>query len=396
MPSRNDTSSASTGNERSTIDSVDGLYMEKALRLSWQAVGQTDPNPLVGAVIVKDGAVVGEGYHHRCGEAHAEVVALEQAGLRARGATLYVTLEPCSHHGRTPPCTDRIVEGGIRRVVIPTLDPDDKVLGNGVDQLAGAGIRVDVGCKETAAIATNLGYYKQRMGLGSTVILKLATTLDGMIASAPGRRDDVTGERARRFAHRLRAASDGIVVGLGTVRADDPLLDCRLVDCGTPPVPVVFDGSLDLPQSNRWSRQQKPFVVVAGRGADEYRKACLEARGGRVIQCASDGRERVDVIEAVEGLAAAGLGRLLVEGGAELFTSFVRAGAWDAMYLFHSLKAFGEGGVSAVAGIESLTPDAVAVDSIRLDGDFLHRYLNRETYDQIRSRLQRRDVAPGG
>jgi diaminohydroxyphosphoribosylaminopyrimidine deaminase/5-amino-6-(5-phosphoribosylamino)uracil reductase len=369
MPSRNDTSSASTGNERSTIDSVDGLYMEKALRLSWQAVGQTDPNPLVGAVIVKDGAVVGEGYHHRCGEAHAEVVALEQAGLRARGATLYVTLEPCSHHGRTPPCTDRIVEGGIRRVVIPTLDPDDKVLGNGVDQLAGAGIRVDVGCKETAAIATNLGYYKQRMGLGSTVILKLATTLDGMIASAPGRRDDVT---------------------------DDPLLDCRLVDCGTPPVPVVFDGSLDLPQSNRWSRQQKPFVVVAGRGADEYRKACLEARGGRVIQCASDGRERVDVIEAVEGLAAAGLGRLLVEGGAELFTSFVRAGAWDAMYLFHSLKAFGEGGVSAVAGIESLTPDAVAVDSIRLDGDFLHRYLNRETYDQIRSRLQRRDVAPGG
>ncbi|MCP4249680.1 MAG: hypothetical protein GY778_21780, partial [bacterium] len=157
------------------------------------------------------------------------------------------------------------------------------------DQLTGAGIQVDVGCKEAAAIATNLGYYKQRMELGSTVILKLATTLDGKIASAPGHRDDVTGEPAHRFAHRLRAASDGIVVGLGTVRTDDPLLDCRLVDCGKPPVPVVFDGLLDLPPSNRWSRQKKPFFVVAGKGADEYRKVIAEV-------AAIAEREKVDLV----------------------------------------------------------------------------------------------------
>jgi diaminohydroxyphosphoribosylaminopyrimidine deaminase/5-amino-6-(5-phosphoribosylamino)uracil reductase len=349
----------------------------------------------VGAVVVKDGEIEGEGYHRRCGEAHAEVVALEQAGTRSGGATLYVTLEPCSHHGRTPPCIDRIIASGIRRVVIPTLDPDDKVAGSGVESLRNARIHVDVGCRDAAAVATNIGYYKHRLGLGSTVVLKLAITLDGKIASAPGHRDDVTGGKAHRFAHRLRAASDGVVVGLGTVLADEPFLDCRLIECGEPPLPVVFDGKLRLPPGNRWSSQGRPFVVVGGGDADAERKAALEARGGRVVQCQSDGKGRVDVVDAVGRLSEVGLARLLVEGGAELFTSFIRAGNWDSMYLFHSLKVFGEGGVSAVAGLGALAPDVLAVDSIRLGGDFLHRYLNRGVFEKITARLQPHDDSVG-
>lgn len=368
---------------------VDQLFMSRALELAWRAAGLTNPNPLVGGVIVKDGVVVGEGYHHRCGEAHAEVEALQQAGELSRGATLYVSLEPCAHHGRTPPCVERLIAAGLRRVVIPTIDPDEHVSGRGVELLRAAGVRVDIGCAATAAIATNVGYYKQRLGLGPTVVLKMALTMDGKISSGPGRRDKITGEAAQLYVHRLRANSDAILVGVDTVLTDDPILDCRLTDCGAAPVPVVLDGKFALPADNRWSREGRPYVILESDRTVNGDAAASEheARGGRVLRHASDGGGRIDVKEAVLQLSGAGLNRLLVEGGAQVFTSFVREGVWDAIILFHSSKAFGERGVAVYADTNPMTPDAVSVDAVRLDDDFLIRYLNRRVLDDISARL---------
>jgi diaminohydroxyphosphoribosylaminopyrimidine deaminase/5-amino-6-(5-phosphoribosylamino)uracil reductase len=374
-------------NAQSTSQWTDEMYMSRALRLAWQAAGQTHPNPLVGGVVVTGGEIVGEGYHHRCGGAHAEVVALERAGDRARGGTVYVTLEPCAHEGRTPPCVERVIDAGVGRVVIPTIDPDKMVRGQGVKALRGAGIRVDIGCAEKAAIATNIGYYKHRLGLGPTVVLKMALTIDGMIASKPGRRDRVTGEAAHRYVHRLRANSDGIVVGLDTIRSDNPRLDCRLAECGTPPVPVVLDGKLEMPSDNRWSRDKRPYVVVGGRPGAEA-SAAHEAGGGRVLPCAGDDHGWVDVEDAVRALAKGGLDRLLIEGGAKVFTSFVRAGVWDALFLFHSPGMFGTEGVPVYSHESAETPDALSVDAVQLENDFLHRYLNRRTCEEITSRLR--------
>lgn len=390
MLSRSNKYSVSSGRESLGVDWTDDLYMSRALELAWRAAGRTEPNPMVGAVVVTHGEVVGEGFHQRCGDSHAEVEALGQAGERARGGTMYVSLEPCVHHGRTPPCTDRIIASGLRRVVIPALDPDDRVLGRGAAKLQAAGIRVDVGCREAAAITTNLGYHKQKLGLGPTVILKMAVTLDGKIASRPGRRNQITGKTSLRYSHRLRANSDGIVVGLGTVLVDAPRLDCRLADSGATPAPIVLDGALGIPPDNRWSVEARPFYIVCGWDAPAGKKAELEAGGARVLSCASKSEEIVDVAEAIQCLANAGLERFLVEGGATVFTSFVRAGIWDAMYLFHSPKAFGERGVPALTGDKPADLDVVAVDAVRLEQDFLHRYLNPRTYEEIAVRLRPR------
>ncbi len=379
------------GGARATSEHVDDVFMTRALELAWQAAGKTNPNPLVGAVVVREGTVVGEGFHHRCGEAHAEIEALLQAGEGARGATMYVTLEPCAHHGRTPPCAGQLVAAGIHRVVMPTIDPDPKVHGRGVEVLRSAGIRVDTGCAEAAAIATNIAYYKQRLGLGATVVLKMAVTIDGKIASAPGRRDQVSGEASHQYVHRLRANSDGIAVGINTVKTDAPRLDCRLIDCGAAPVPVVLDGNLDLPADNRWAREGRSFVVVgdaAAGAAAAARADALRKGGGRVLSCASDGEGRVDVALATQLLSRAGFERILVEGGGQLFTSFLRAGLWDAMFLFHSPRAFGSGGVPVFTDSEPVDPETVAVDAVRLEGDFLHRHLNRRTYGEIVAKLK--------
>jgi diaminohydroxyphosphoribosylaminopyrimidine deaminase/5-amino-6-(5-phosphoribosylamino)uracil reductase len=341
---------------------------------------------MVGAVVVNHGTVVGEGYHQRCGEAHAEVIALDQAGREARGATMYVSLEPCSHHGRTPPCVDQIVAGGVRRVVIPSIDPDERVSGRGVNALRAAGIAVDIGCEEAAAVTTNLGYYKHRLSLEPTVVLKMAVTADGKIATRPGQRDDVTGTAAKQYVHRLRALTDGVAVGLRTAIVDDPRLDCRLTECGRQPVPVVFDEALELPVDNRWAREGRTFIVVGGKGAVADRGSEYRSNGGRVLACESAG-DLVDVRDAVDQLAGEGVQRLLVEGGASVFSNFLREDVWDALYVFHSPKLFGDSGVSVFKGAEPFTPDAVAVDAMRLDGDFLHRYLNRHTYEQIVSRM---------
>jgi diaminohydroxyphosphoribosylaminopyrimidine deaminase/5-amino-6-(5-phosphoribosylamino)uracil reductase len=371
---------------------ADCFFMSRALDLAWQGAGRTEPNPLVGAVVVRDGVVVGEGYHRRCGESHAETIALDVAGALAVGATLYASLEPCAHHGRTPPCTDRIIESGVRRVVIPALDPDERVFGMGVARLRGHGIHVESGCLEEAAIATNLGYYMRQLGIESSVTLKMAVTLDGRIASAPGRRDNVTGEASIHYAHQLRANHDAVLIGVGTAIADSPSLDCRLHQSERLPVPVVLDSRLRLPVENRWTAERRPFIVIAGPGADAATRSALERKGGRVLMCGSSEDGSVDVGEAVRCLTGYGLRRILVEGGARVFSSFLAAGEWDAILAFVSPKLYGEAGVPMYARREPVEPEMVAVDALRFGNDFLHRYLNRRTYAEIKRRLARTDV----
>jgi diaminohydroxyphosphoribosylaminopyrimidine deaminase/5-amino-6-(5-phosphoribosylamino)uracil reductase len=387
MESFQKTSHDRTGVAPGYFNWVDRACMNRAIELSWNAAGLTFPNPMVGAVVVSRGEIVGEGFHPRCGEAHAEVVALDRAGDKSRGATLYVSLEPCAHYGRTPPCVDRIISSGVVRVVIPTVDPDEKVRGTGVKKLRAAGIKVQTGCLDLAAIATNLDYYKHRLLMGPTVILKMATTLDGKIASAPGRRDRITGETSSQHVHRMRANSDGIVVGIGTVRVDDPILDCRKTECGDPPVPVVLDGNLSLNAGNRWSGEGRPFVVAALDPLDHNKRSAIESAGGRVLACRAGADGRIDPEDLVARLSEKGFTRLLVEGGAAVFGSFLRAGMWDAMFLFQSPRVFGGDGVDVVAGAD-LSVDAVAVDAKQLENDFLYRYLNRTVAAEIRSRLR--------
>jgi diaminohydroxyphosphoribosylaminopyrimidine deaminase/5-amino-6-(5-phosphoribosylamino)uracil reductase len=210
--------------------------------------------------------------------------------------------------------------------------------------------------------------------------------LDGKIASSPGKRDRVTGDEALRYVHQLRAASEGVVVGIGTVRADDPALDCRLAEFARQPVPVVMDGSCSLAPENRWTAGGRKFYIAGLEGTDPAKIDGIRAAGGSVLTCSSARDGRVDPADAVGRLAAAGITRLLVEGGAQVFTSFLKSGRWDAMYLFQAPRVFGSGAVSVVAG--GLSVDALAVDTMRLGNDFLHRYLNRPVAAEIVEKLK--------
>jgi diaminohydroxyphosphoribosylaminopyrimidine deaminase/5-amino-6-(5-phosphoribosylamino)uracil reductase len=377
---------------------VDETFMRRALELAWRAAGRTRPNPMVGAVVVAGGRVVGEGYHQRCGEAHGEVVALDDAGEGARGATMYVTLEPCAHHGRTPPCVDRILDAGVSRVVMTTLDPDGRVDGRGVEILRRAGVRVDVGCLSAAAVVQNPGYYGDRLGLGQTVTLKMAATMDGKIASAPGRRDDVTGAAARVHVHAMRALHDCVVVGADTVLVDTPRLDCRLADTDPShplavPVPVLLDSRLRIGTENRWTAEGRRFVVVTGPDAPADRRRALEDGGATVLAC-DPGPGGVSIPGALDALATEGFSRVMVEGGASVFTSFLNSGCWDALYLFQSTRWFGESGVPLVRGERSDGQDAVdgvLVDSTEIDGDVMHRFLSTRARRAMLSRVDRDD-----
>lgn len=372
------------GSERAS--SVDLHFIGEAIDLAWLAAGETQPNPLVGAVVVKGGEVLGAGYHPRYGDEHAEAIALDRAGDAARGSTLYVTLEPCAHHGNTPPCVDQIIASGVSRVVVPTLDPDPRVNGRGIRALRENGIRADVGTGVERALLLNLPYLKSKLGLGPAVTLKIAVTLDGKIASLPGRRDDITGEGSRRMAHRLRAIHDAVLVGIETVETDAPRLDCRLLDGVKPPSPVVIDPDLRFPASHPWLGSRDVFVVTLA-GAPEDRIRALAERGARVIPCAASGR-RIDTAAAVEELHRAGVKSVLVEGGARVFSSFAASGVWDAMFVFVSPMLFGPGGVGlADRALERAGLGAVFAGASRADGDVLLGYVNEKTRAELLSRL---------
>ncbi|MBO8168359.1 MAG: bifunctional diaminohydroxyphosphoribosylaminopyrimidine deaminase/5-amino-6-(5-phosphoribosylamino)uracil reductase RibD [Thermoanaerobacteraceae bacterium] len=316
-------------------------YMQRALELAKEAEGWTSPNPLVGAVIVQDGKIVGEGYHQRAGTPHAEVHALRQAGEKARGATVYVTLEPCSHYGRTPPCAKALVEAGVRRVVVAMEDPNPLVAGRGIELLREAGIEVTVGLMEEEAKALNRPFLKYITTKKPLVAAKMAVSLDGKIATKSGSSRWITGEQARLAGRYLRHKYDAILVGIGTVLADNPRLTTRLEGIKTKnPLRIILDSRLRLPlDSHVCDTSQADTWVVTTEDCNRDKKARLEAAGIRVI--VQQTRGKVDLEQLLAELGKQEITGVLVEGGAGVHGSFFDKDLVDVVHLYLAPKVIG-------------------------------------------------------
>jgi diaminohydroxyphosphoribosylaminopyrimidine deaminase/5-amino-6-(5-phosphoribosylamino)uracil reductase len=335
---------------------TDRVYMRRALDLARRGWGQTAPNPMVGAVVVRDGQVIGEGFHGRYGEEHAEVAALRQAGANARGATLYVTLEPCSHHGQTPPCADAVVVAGLKRVVVATEDPNPEASG-GSARLRSSGIDVEIGIAAEQARELNAAFFHAFKSDRPWIVLKLATSIDGAISNATRgtARRWLTGLEARRDVHHMRAGADAIAVGVGTVLADDPMLTVR--DAPPPrvaPKRVIFDSELRTPLGAQVVRGARivPTIVVARR-ADVARREALTKAGVEV-------RIHETLREALVALARDGVRALLVEGGALLAGSLIEQGLVDRLVIFQAPVVLGEGALNAFAHVSPTTASSLA------------------------------------
>lgn len=345
---------------------VDPAFMDLALALARRS--RPSPNPQVGAVVVRDGVVIGRGHHEVCGGPHAEINALAEAGAAARGADLYVTLEPCCHRGQTGPCTEQIQASGVGRVVVGVVDPDPRVSGRGIVCLEERGFEVVRGLREEACRSLLAGYFVHRSHGRPLIQLKAAITVDGRIATAGGRSRWISGEASRAWAHELRAEADAVLVGVETVLADDPLLTVRHV-AGRNPVRVVLDSRLRTPVGSRLvaSAAEAPVLLVhtaAGRAAAPgfdgiegvERLECPEAQGGGV-----------DLARLAERLGDRGVLSLLVEGGARVHGAFVAAGLADLATLFVAPRVFGSGlGWLDLAGVET-TDDGPALEFLRAE-----------------------------
>lgn len=322
----------------------DHAWMMRALKLALKGRGRTAPNPIVGAVLVRGGRVVGEGWHRVLGGPHAEVEALRAAGRKAKGATLYVTLEPCAHHGRTPPCTEALIDAGVRRCVVALRDPHAIVNGRGLRALRAAGVAVELGTGAREVRAELGGYLLVQAEGRPRVTWKVAATLDGRIADGAGRSRWITGEPARRRGHALRAACDAIVIGAGTARADDPRLTARHARGAHQPLRIVCDTGLRLPATLKLFAPAlaRGTVVACGPAASAARERALAVRGVTVWRLPLAGAH-VSPRALARRLAAAGLHEVLVEGGAALGTSWMRAGLVSRIALFSAPVVLGDG-----------------------------------------------------
>jgi diaminohydroxyphosphoribosylaminopyrimidine deaminase / 5-amino-6-(5-phosphoribosylamino)uracil reductase len=330
---------------------ADRRFMQLALTLGRRGQGRTWPNPAVGAVVVKDGVIIGRGWTQPGGRPHAEPEALRRAGEAARGTTLYVTLEPCSHFGKSPPCADAIIAAGISRVVAAIEDPNPEVAGKGLAKLRAAGIAVDVGLMAEEAARDHAGHFRRVRDHRPHVILKLAVSADDKIAASGHKPVPITGEAARTRVHLLRAQCDAILVGVGTVLADDPMLTCRLPGMAArSPVRVVLDRSLRIPAGSRLvhSARETPLWVVASELAEAAAAARLGAAGAQVIRIASPAAPGVDLPAVLHALAEKGITRLMVEGGSRVASSFVAADLVDEVWLLRGPAAIGGDGIAAL------------------------------------------------
>lgn len=322
--------------------------MRHALRLAEHALGSTAPNPAVGCVIIRDGRVLGRGWTQPGGRPHAETVALAQAGSAARGATAYVTLEPCAHHGQTPPCANALVDAQLARVVAAMEDPDPRVAGSGFVHLEQHGIAVTRGVLESDAQALNAGFVKRVTASRPLVALKIAQTLDGRVADANGNSRWITSAEARRHSHLLRTQYDAIMVGIGTVLADDPLLTCRLPGLERrSPIRVILDSKLQLPPDSQLVRTARTHPVQV---------FTLDQSGGGDLAANGVAIERIRQVEnglpaigaVLEVLAQRGITRLLVEGGPSLVASVVKSGVADLLHLYRAPMLLGAAGMPAI------------------------------------------------
>lgn len=351
---------AASSDARPDIQPNDAAHMRRALSLAERGRGTTSPNPLVGCVLVRDGAVVGDGHHARAGGPHAEVVALDGAGDAARGATAYVTLEPCAHHGRTPPCADALIEAGVVRVVVASLDPDPRVDGAGVQRLRDAGVEVDVGVLGAEADAQNeIFRTAQRLGR-PWVLYKTAMTLDGKIATRTGHSRWITSEPSRARVQRWRHELDAVAVGVSTVLLDDPRLTAR-VEGGRTPLKVVFDSVARTPADAALLRPDENgeparVVVFVGSRAPRARRDALTDAGAEVVEV-SGPRDRPDVTAALADLHRREIRSVLLEGGGTLAWSFLEAGAMDRVAWFVGPKLLGGNGATPLGGLGVRTMD---------------------------------------
>ncbi|RFA27045.1 riboflavin biosynthesis protein RibD [Alkalilimnicola ehrlichii] len=332
--------------------------MAQALALAERGRMTTQPNPRVGCVIVREGKVVGSGWHRIAGGAHAEVYALREAGADAKGATAYVTLEPCSHHGRTPPCCDALIEAGVGRVVAAMEDPNPRVAGSGLERLRAAGIETAVGLLKTEAEALNGGFAKRMRSGQPRVLLKLATSLDGRTAMASGESKWITSPAARRDVHRLRAEAGAMLTGIGTVLADDPSLTVREFPLPPPreqqPLRVVVDSDLRMSPEAAMLRLPGQTLIVCG-NADEPRRLALREAGAEVVALPDDSG-RVDLRRLMSHLAEREINDVMVEAGPTLGGALVQAGLVDELVIYQALHLMGHEGrpLLALSGLTSM------------------------------------------
>lgn len=366
----------------------DSRYMAAALRLSRRGLGRTWPNPAVGCLVVAgegEGAhIVASGWTRPGGRPHAETEALKEAGEAARGATLYVTLEPCSHHGQTPPCAEAIIAAGISRVVSALHDPDTRVAGRGHEMLRAAGIEVAEGLCEKEAAALNIGHVTRVTRGRPFVQIKMAHSRDGRIARAGGKTVAISGEAARGWVHRLRAEADAIMIGAGTLAADNPLLTCRLPGAAArSPVRVVLDRAQGIDPQAQLFRDtvSAPSWLVTTTAAQADRAQALGGSGAEIIAVEADRRGRPEIGAVLAALAERGITRLMVEGGAETANALVAGGLADEVVLIEGALEIGESGLKAFGGagpeLVTASPDFVLAEEFALGEDHWRRFKKR-------------------
>ncbi|MDH4226202.1 MAG: bifunctional diaminohydroxyphosphoribosylaminopyrimidine deaminase/5-amino-6-(5-phosphoribosylamino)uracil reductase RibD [Deltaproteobacteria bacterium] len=348
-------------------------FMREALELAIKGLGRTSPNPAVGAVVVRAGRVVGKGYHKKAGLPHAEVEAIRDAGIRAKGADLYVTLEPCNHFGKTPPCTDAILTAGIKRVFTGAADVNPKVSGSGIRRLRRAGVKVVTGVLSDECSAINECYNKFIRKRVPYVMLKMAVSLDGKITYAPGSKKKwISGETSRRLVHGLRDIYDCVLVGSGTVLKDDPKLNVRLVK-GRDPKKAVLDESLCTPVNSEILKGERCYIFTSPRLVSSKRAAGLTRRGAEVIGV-PDVKNGLDIKAVLRELGRRGIVSVMVEGGARVAASFMASGSVDRMMVFVAPLVIGDGAVSAVASLGMLGKAGVTLKDVSIStvgGDVL-------------------------
>jgi len=358
-----------------TESTADELWMERALGLAEASIGLASPNPVTGCVLVKNGTVIGEGFHSYADKDHAEIVALKQAGAEARGSTAYVTLEPCSHHGRTPPCADALIKAGVARVVTAARDPNPQVSGRGLDRLQAAGVSLTIGVKEAAARRLNEAFAKFIRTHRPFVTLKAGMTLDGRIAPPPtkdhipsGSTHWITGDRSREVVQELRHAADAILTGIGTILNDDPLLTDRSGRQRRRPfLRVVLDSSLRLSVESQLVRTASQDVLVFHTQPSARHAKALEERGVRVERLDPDpATGRVPLRAVMERLADMEMLSVMLEGGSQINASALAAQIVDKLYLFYAPAIYGDAAVPVVRSLEPNTYFATRLGSYQL------------------------------
>ncbi len=361
---------------------TDESYIKLAIEIAKKGMGYVSPNPLVGCVIIKNERIIGAGFHEKFGEKHAEINAIESAIESVEGSTLYVNLEPCNHQGKTPPCSDRIIESKIKRVVVGTLDMNPLVSGKGIRKLKSAGIDVKVGVLEQDCIKLNKFFFKHIFTGMPYVTLKAAQTIDGKIADVHRESKWISSSQSRKYVHELRTKYDAVLIGAGTVKRDDPNLTVRLVE-GRNPFRIVIDTTLSIRSSNKLfqNNSDKKLIVVTSKNNAEKKNKIkrLTNCGAQIVFVNEDGKNKLDLKAALKELSKLQISSILVEGGGEIFTSFIHKNLFDDIFLFISPKFLGAGlPVINDIGIKSIRNSfKVKIASVEKIGDDILVELNK-------------------